>query len=103
MAEDAIARYTAMLAKNPQNDLARFSLAKAQFDAGHLSEAAELLRACIEKKPDWMFPTILLARCQLQLGDKPGAKTTLETARRLAIEQHHDGPLEEVNELLASL
>jgi predicted negative regulator of RcsB-dependent stress response len=92
-----------MLARNPANDLARFSLAKALFDAGRHSEAAESLHACIAMKPDWMFPTILLARCQLQLGDKRGALASLEQARTLAIEQHHDGPLEEINELLASL
>lgn len=103
MADDLIEKYRAMLAKNPANDLARFSLAKALFDAGKFDEAAKEFRACVDKKPDWMFPTILLGRCQIQLGDKAAAKITLEQARQLAIDQHHDGPLEEVDGLLASL
>jgi Flp pilus assembly protein TadD len=103
MADDAIARYRAMLAASPGNDLARFSLGKALFDAGQFGEAAEVLRACLEKQPDWMVPAILLGRCRLQLGDHAAARQSLEQARRLAIEQHHDGPLEEINGLLASL
>jgi len=103
MADDAIARYSALLAKDPNNDLARFSLGKAFFDAGRFAEATETLRACVEKKPDWMVPTILIARCLIQTGDKASARQWLEKARQLAIDQHHDGPLEEVNGLLASL
>ena len=103
MADDVIAKYRAMLAGNPANNLARFSLAKALFDAVRFDEAAKEFRACIDKNPDWMFPTILLGRCQIQLGDKASARKTLEQARQLAIDQHHDGPLEEVTGLLATL
>lgn len=103
MSQDAIARYSGMVARNPNHQLARFSLGKALFDAGRFAEAAESFRLCIEKKPDWMVPMILLGRCQLQLGEKAGARQSLQKARQLAIEQHHDGPLEEVNGLLASL
>lgn len=92
-----------MLEKNPGNDLARFSLGKALFDAGRFAEAAEWMQSCLAKKPDWMVPAILLGRCQLQLGDAQAARTTLARARDLAIAQHHDGPLEEINQLLAAL
>jgi Flp pilus assembly protein TadD len=103
MAEDSIAKYTALLARNPNNELARFSLGQALFDAGRYAEAADSFRMCIQKKPDWMVPTIQLGRCKLQLGDKSAARVALEQARQLAIDQHHDGPLEEINGLLASL
>jgi|ERR1051325_4105820 Flp pilus assembly protein TadD len=100
MAEDLIGRYTAMLTENPTNELARFSLGKALFDAGRFGEAADAFRWCVEKNPEWMVPTILLGRCQLQLGDKSAARSFLEKARCLAIEQNHDGPLEEISSLL---
>ena len=103
MPEDSIAKYAAMLAMNSNNELARFSLGHALYDAGRYAEAAETFRVCIQRKPDWMVSTILLGRSQLQLGDKSAARETLEKARQLAIDQHHDGPLEEINGLLASL
>lgn len=103
MAEDLIAKYAAMVATNPGNELARFSLAKALYDVGRYSKAAEEFRVCLQKKPDWMFPTILLGRCEIQLGNRVVAKEILERARELAIDQHHDGPLEEINGLLATL
>ncbi len=92
-----------MLAKNPDNELARFSLGKALFDAGRFAEGAEAFRLCLQRKNDWMVPAILLGRCLLQEGDKVAARQTLERARRLAIEQHHDGPLAEIDQLLGSM
>ena len=103
MDEDLISRYTAMVAKNPNNELARFSLAKALFDAGRFEEAGDAFRWCVQKKADWMVPAIMIGRCQLQLGNAAAARISLEKARQLAIEQHHDGPLEEINGLLASI
>ena len=103
MAEDLIGRYTAMVANNPDNELARFSLAKSLFDAGRFAEAGDAFHWCLQKKPDWMVPAILLSRCHLELGNKQAARDSLERARQLAIDQHHDGPLEEIKGLMASL
>jgi Flp pilus assembly protein TadD len=103
VAEDLIAKYTAMVAKSPNNELARFSLAKALFDAGRFAEAGDAFQWCVQKKGDWMVPTIMIGRCQLQLGNTAAARVSLEKARQLAIEQHHDGPLEEIDGLLSSI
>ena len=103
MSEADITKYAAMLAKNPNNELARFSLGKTFYDDGEFAEAIESFRICIERKPDWMVPMILLGRCHIALGDKASARSYFEKARQLAIDQHHDGPLEEVNGLLAAL
>jgi TolA-binding protein len=92
-----------MLAKNPGNELARFSLGKALFDDGKFAEALESFLVCVQRKPDWMVPTILIGRCHTALGDKASARASLEKARQLAIDQHHDGPLDEINGLLAAL
>src|SRR4051812_11511330 len=50
---DAIARYEKMVEQFPQNELGRFSLGKALFDAGQFARAKEHLEVALAKKPDW--------------------------------------------------
>ena len=75
---DAIERYQAMLAQNPANGLARFSLAKALFDAGRLEEAGAEFRIALKAKPEFMLAQILLGKCELGLGRKDSAKAAFE-------------------------
>jgi len=44
---------------------------------------------------------ILLGKIELQTGNREGARTAFLAARQLAIEQHHEGPLAELDELLS--
>lgn len=100
---DALARHRQLLEQFPDNELARFSLGKALFDAGDFAAArAEFVRA-LERKPDWMMAQILLGRCDLALGDKAAARDAFRRARQLAIDQDHDGPRQEMEQLLESL
>ena len=101
--QDTIAHYEKMVEQFPENELARFSLGKALFDAGEISRAKEQLFAALTKKPDWMVVQILLGKCDLMLGNKPGAKAAFERALQLAIEQNHEGPKMEMEEALAEL
>lgn len=98
-----IARYQKLLEQFPGNELARFSLGKAYFDLGKFSEAKEQFQIALAKKPDWMVVQILLGKCELALGNKAVAKAAFERARQLAIEQNHEGPLAEMEELLAGM
>ena len=100
---DAIARYQKLLEEYPTNELARFSLGKAWFNLGQFAAAKEQFELALARKPDWMVARILAGKCHLALGDRPAAKTAFERARQLAIEQDHEGPLEEMNQLLAEL
>src|SRR2546429_7427424 len=100
---DAIARCQKLLEQYPDNELARFSLGKAWFDAGHFAAAKEQFALALARKPDWMVVQILLGKCELALGDKAAARTAFERARQLAIDQDHEGPLEEMNQLLAEI
>ena len=100
---DALARYQKMVEQNPDNELARFSLGKALFDRGQPAEARAHFAVAAANKPDWMAVQILLGRCELLLGNKAAAKGALETARALARQQGHVGPLEQVEELLRQL
>lgn len=100
---EIISRHEKVVAQFPQNELARFSLGKALFDAGDFPRAKEHLVVALAKKPDWMVVQILIGKCDLALGDKSAAKTAFENALRLAIEQHHEGPQAEMEQALADL
>ncbi|HRI16221.1 MAG TPA: molecular chaperone DnaJ, partial [Verrucomicrobiota bacterium] len=57
----------------------------------------------LTKKPDWMVVQILIAKCDLEQGDRAAAVVGLQKARDLAHQQGHEGPLAEVEGLLADL
>src|SRR5262245_23836485 len=100
---DTITRYLKLLEQYPDNELARFSLGKAYFDLENFSEAKEQFQIALRKKPEWMVVQILIGKCELASGNKAGAKAAFERARQLAIEQNHEGPLAEMDEMLAQL
>ena len=100
---DIIERYKRMLEQYPNNELARFSLGKAYFDAGQIVEAKTQFARAVEGKPGWMAAQILLGKCELALGNHAAARAAFERARQLAIEQNHEGPRAEMEELLAEL
>jgi predicted Zn-dependent protease len=103
MSHDRIAQALELWRKFPDNDLSRYNLAQAHFDAGQLAEAAEHLQPLCAKKPDWMVVHILLGKCLLTAGQPAEARRFLEQARQLAVAQYHEGPLEELTELLKTL
>lgn len=100
---DAFERQRNLVLQHPRNELARFSLGRALFDAGQLEEARGHLEVALELRPDWMVVQILLGKCALQAGRIEEARRCFERARDLAIAQHHEGPLEEMNQLLSDL
>jgi Flp pilus assembly protein TadD len=100
---DPLARQRQMVAQFPQNELARFSLGKALFDLGDFAGAREHLAVALARKPGWMVVEILLGRCALSLGDRAEAIAAFTRARDLAVAQHHEGPLAEMEQLLSEL
>jgi tetratricopeptide (TPR) repeat protein len=100
---ETISRHEKMVEQFPQNELARFSLGKALFDAGEFARAKEHLAVALAKKPDWMVVQILIGKCDLAMGDSAGAKAAFERALQLAIEQHHEGPQAEMEQALAEM
>lgn len=97
---DRIQHFAALVERQPNNDLFRFSLAQALLQAGRAAEAEPHLRTCIEAKVDWMIPRIALGKLLLAAGRPAEARPILEDALRLAIEQHHDDPAAELRDLL---
>ena len=100
---DAIERARRLVDQYPDNEMARFSLGKAWYDAGDFASAKEQFSIALARKPEWMVVQILLGKCDIQLGDRTAARAAFEKALQLAIDQKHEGPVEEMRELLEGL
>ena len=100
---ERIARFEILLEQFPDNEMARFSLGKALFDGGEFARAKEQLAQALAVKPDWMVVQILIGKCDLSLGDQAAAKAAFQRALQLAMEQHHEGPQAEMEQMLAEL
>lgn len=97
------AHFASLVAKQPDNELFRFSLAQALLNEVRPAEAVEHLRLCAQKKPDWMMPRILLGKTLLSLDRRGEARPWLEEALKLAVDQDHEDPERELRELLKEL
>jgi predicted Zn-dependent protease len=95
--------FAPLVARQPDNELFRFSLAQALVAEHRLVDAVEHFKLCIAKKPEWMVARILLGKLYLELGRKPEATIEFQAALKLAIEQSHEDPERELRELLASI
>jgi predicted Zn-dependent protease len=96
-------QFFALIARQPENELFRFSLAQSLVTDGRAEEAAEHYRICVAKKSDWMMPRILLGKLLFSLGRRAEARPLLEDALRLAVAQAHEDPEKELRALLADL
>jgi len=96
-------QFQALVARQPDNELFRFSLAQAFAAEARHAEAVPHFEFCVAKKSDWMMPRILLGKLLLGLGRRAEARPLLEAALQLAIDQHHEEPETELRALLASL
>ena len=98
-----VAQFSALVERQPENEMFRFSLAQALVADGRGADAIAHFTVCLAKKPDWMMARILLGKLLLQLGQRAEAKPELQEALRLAIEQNHEDPERELRALLADL
>jgi len=98
-----VEQFSALVARQPDNELFRFSLAQALLAENRPADAVPQLEACAAKKGDWMMARILLGKALLQLGRRADAKPVLAAALTLAVEQHHEDPERELRALLADL
>jgi predicted Zn-dependent protease len=95
--------FATLVAKQPENELFRFSLAQALLAEDRGADALEHLEACARKKADWMMPRIMLGKTLLALGRRSEAKPWLEDALQLAVAQDHQDPEAELRGLLTGL
>ncbi len=99
----SVARYSALVARQPENEMFRFSLAQALLKETRDAEAVPHLEACLARKPDWMMARIHLGKALLRLGRRDEAKSQLEAALQLALDQQHEEPERELRALLEGL
>jgi predicted Zn-dependent protease len=97
------AQFAALVARQPDNELFRFSLAQALLAENHPVDALEHLQFCATKKADWMMPRILLGKALLGLGRRAEARPWLEQALQLAIAQVHEDPERELRVMLKEM
>jgi predicted Zn-dependent protease len=93
--------FQALVDRQPDNELFRFSLAQALVAEGRGAEACSHYEFCVAKRADWMMPRILLGKLLLQLDRRAEAKPLLEAALQLAVTQSHEDPERELRALLA--
>ena len=98
-----VEQFQALVARQPDNELFRFSLAQALAGEGRGEEAVPHYEYCVAKKADWMMARILLGKLLLTLGRRGEARPLLEAALQLAIDQRHEEPEMELRGLLESL
>jgi len=98
-----VEQFEALVGRQPDNELFRFSLAQALMAERRPADAVPHFEFCVTRKADWMMPRILLGKVQIELGRRAEARTLLSEALRLAVEQHHEDPERELRELLADL
>lgn len=96
-------QFSALVQRQPENELFRFSLAQALEAEDRGAEAVAHYEFCLAKRSDWMMARILLGKLLLQLHRPVEARPMLEAALRLAIDQHHEDPERELRALLADL
>ncbi len=92
--------FAALVARQPENELFRFSLAQALVAEHRLVDAVEHYKICVAKKADWMMPRILLGKLYLDLGKRAEARIQLQDALKLAVAQAHEDPERELRALL---
>jgi predicted Zn-dependent protease len=96
-------QFAALVEKQPDNELFRFSLAQALLAENRPADAVPHFERCAHKKADWMMPRILLGKTLIGLGRRAEAKPWLAAALQLAVDQDHEDPERELRALLAEL
>lgn len=95
--------FAALVQRQPGNELFRFSLAQALVAEGRGADALEHYAFCCDRKPDWMMPRILQGKLLISLGRIREARPLLDDALRLAVNQHHEEPEQELRAILRDL
>jgi len=95
--------FQTLVSRQPENELFRFSLAQALHAERRDAEAIPHFEFCVKKKADWMMPRILLGKLFLAMDRPQEARPMLESALRLAVDQHHETPEMELRALLDTI
>jgi hypothetical protein len=98
-----VEQFQSLVARDPENEKFRFSLAQALVAEARGPEAVPHFEFCVARNREWMMPRILLGKLLLELGHRAAARTHLESALQLACDQHHEDPERELRALLSEI
>ena len=100
---DRLETFRQMVARSPENALARFGLANELLKAQLWGEAAEALEAYLEMYDDEGNGWGRLAEARIALGDVAGARTALENGIQASRRFNHQGMAAELEARLDEL
>lgn len=101
---DAREQQFLMMVKDfPDSPMGHFSLGRYYLEGNRFAEAAAALARAVALDTDYLAAMVALAEAQVGAGQKDAAKASLERARELALQQHHEGLAEELDEKLQDL
>jgi predicted Zn-dependent protease len=92
-----------LLTEDPDNELVRFSLAKAFMDEHQWKDAIREFEMLVQAKKDYALAWAFLARCKLENGDREGARIAAETGLPIAHAQKHEVPTDEILAVIEEL
>jgi predicted Zn-dependent protease len=92
-----------LLEDEPDNELLRFSYAKALMDERDWKLAAQEFQSLVDSNPDYVIAWAFLARSLLESGDREAARKAAETGMPLARKFNHEVPIEELESVLEEL
>ncbi|MEO5666922.1 MAG: tetratricopeptide repeat protein [Bdellovibrionota bacterium] len=95
--------WKSLLEDEPDNELLRFSYAKALMDERDFARAAGVFGELVDEKPDYVIAWAFLARSLLESGDRDGARRAAEAGMPLALKFNHEVPIEELEAVLEEL
>jgi predicted Zn-dependent protease len=96
---DRIARWRALVEREPDNPLHNFALAQALLAAGDHAAGEAAFARCLELDPEWMVAAIKRGRCLVALERWDEARAALDLGASLATRLGHDEPFDEIREL----
>jgi predicted Zn-dependent protease len=96
-------RWKNLLVEDPDNELVRFSLAKALMDEKKWQDAVREFEQLVTLKKDYALAWAFLARAKLEIGDREGARVAAETGLPIARMQKHEIPTDEILAVLEEL
>ncbi|MBS1984841.1 MAG: hypothetical protein JST16_11790 [Bdellovibrionales bacterium] len=92
-----------LLADEPDNELVRFSFAKALMDEKSWLPAAEQFEILVAQNPDYAIAWAFLARCLLNAGERERARDACDLGMPAAKRLNHEVPIEEIESVLEEL
>lgn len=101
--EERIAQFEKVVAANPQDELAQFSLGSALVEARRFAEAGPCFQRVLALNPNYSPAYTLLGRCQIETGHRDFAVSTLTNGFLVAHKRGDLKPRNEMGDLLRSL